>query len=146
VGTLVLPCVRFTVTLVVPTAVVLVDNRKCVGSLLVSVIVPLLDGAALSEMLRPEYVLLPTIGLFTVIVGAAVTFTVAVASVMPGESARSVVLPTATPVTLTVVDVLPCGIVTGDCTVAMAELSVVSVKVVPPAGAATERVRVTADT
>lgn len=71
--------------------------------------------------------------------GAAVTLIVAVASLIPVRSARSVVLPMPTPVTGTSAEVAFAFTVAVEGTVAMVGSSVLRVKVYPPLGAGAER-------
>ena len=75
-GTLPLPPVNCKVMLAVPTFVQSAVSRKCVGSLLVSVIVSLEGGAAAKLTLPPTIRLLPTMGALTLIAGAATVATI----------------------------------------------------------------------
>src|SRR3981189_2851816 len=92
--------VNCTVMLAVPTIVGSVVSRKCVGSLLVIVIISLDGGATGIDTLPLTIMLLPAIGPLTLIAGAAVTEIGTVTVLMPGELIVNVGLPTATPVTV----------------------------------------------
>ena len=77
--------------------------------------------------------------------GVGSTLTGALACAMPVPLARTVVLPTATPVTGTATDVDPLATKTVDGTVATAVLSIDVLSVSPPAGAGDDRLSVMFD-
>src|SRR5688500_16570745 len=77
--------------------------------------------------------------------GVGSTRTLAVACALPAPLARSVVVPTATPVTGTASDVRPAPTMTVDGTVANAVLSIEVFNVSPPAGAGDDRLSVIFD-
>src|ERR1700688_3142917 len=104
-GTLVLPAVNGRVMLAVPTLVGSPVSRKCVGSLLVNVMVGLAGaegGAALRLRLPCAIRLLPTIGVFRLMSGAAPTLMAAVIVVIPGDETLRFAVPCVTPVTANV--------------------------------------------
>src|SRR5688572_10491454 len=70
--------------------------------------------------------------------GGATTVIAAVVCAMPGADARRVVVPRATPFTVTVAEVKPAGTVTVGATVAIDVESVNRFSVRPPAGAGEE--------
>ena len=94
--------------LVAPVALADVDKRTSDGFWLVMVTFTPPAGAA-APSVTPSVVCrsLPIVRLFTVIEGGCVTLTVADACVTPGADARNVVVPIATPVTVTVPEVWP---------------------------------------
>src|SRR6266576_1014998 len=72
----VLPPVNGSVMLEVPTIVELVVSKKCVGSVLVMVIVSLEGGTAGIDTLPCSIMLLPIIGALTLISGAVTVATI----------------------------------------------------------------------
>ena len=136
-----MPAATVSVIVSVPAVVASFDRTTLEGSEEVMVTSsPPVGAGALNEAVLLVCRSLPRVRSISVIL-AALTCTVAVASLIPAADARNVVLPAPAPVTSIQTRLSPAGIVAVEGTVAIKGSSELRVKVIPPAGAGAESLR-----